>query len=202
MVYSRIAGDHVHSLSSNTHLIYCTIGVLLRYINNDKYIHKYSHIIIDEVHERSVDSDFLLAILKQVIEKNKEIKVYESLREGISRLLSCLLHSMNNYFQTTLTIVQHSIFQVVSILWRSIIWKPYSKRLSIVLLSTTIYRYVPSRNVFEELEDSFPKSTSSTPIEDMLYRYSCKYIDYNMVTATISYIIKVLFLFSINEYLD
>ena len=75
MVYSRIAGDHVHSLSSNTHLIYCTIGVLLRYINNDKYIHKYSHIIIDEVHERSVDSDFLLAILKQVIEKNKEIKV-------------------------------------------------------------------------------------------------------------------------------
>lgn len=202
MVCAQVVVDHVHSLSSNTHLIYCTIGVLLRYINNDKYIHKYSHIIIDEVHERSVDSDFLLAILKQVIEKNKEIKVYESLREGISRLSSCLLHSMNNYFQTILTIVQHSIFQVVSILWRSIIWKPYSKRLSIVLLSTTIYRYVPSRNVFEELEDSFPKSTSSTPIEDMLYRYSCKYIDYNMVTATISYIIKVLFLLSTHEYLD
>ena len=114
---------------------------------------------------------------------------------------------MNNYFQTTLTIVQHSIFQVVSILWRSIIWKPYSKRLSIVLLSTTIYRYVPSRNVFEELEDSFPKSTSSTPIEDMLYKNTGeermkKYIDYNMVTATISYIIKVLFLLSTNEYLD
>ena len=69
-------------------------------------------------------------------------------------------------------------------------------------LSTTIYRYVPSRNVFEELEDSFPKSTSSTLIEDMLYRYSCKYIDYNMVTATISYIIKVLFLLSTHEYLD
>lgn len=34
-----------------------------------------SHIIIDEVHERSVTSDFLMAVLQEVIRKRKDIKV-------------------------------------------------------------------------------------------------------------------------------
>jgi len=33
-----------------------------------------SHIIVDEVHERSMDCDFLLVVLKQLIEKNSNIK--------------------------------------------------------------------------------------------------------------------------------
>jgi len=33
-----------------------------------------SHIIVDEVHERSMDCDFLLVVLKQLIETNKNIK--------------------------------------------------------------------------------------------------------------------------------
>lgn len=34
-----------------------------------------SHVFVDEVHERSLDSDFLLLILKEVLQRNKNIKV-------------------------------------------------------------------------------------------------------------------------------
>jgi HrpA-like RNA helicase len=46
---------------------YVTIGVLLRRIqaSNGAILESYSHVIVDEVHERSVDSDLLLLLLKQ-----------------------------------------------------------------------------------------------------------------------------------------
>lgn len=34
-----------------------------------------SHVFVDEVHERSLDSDFLLLILKEVLQRNQRIKV-------------------------------------------------------------------------------------------------------------------------------
>lgn len=33
-----------------------------------------THIIIDEVHERSIDSDFLLIILREILETRKDLK--------------------------------------------------------------------------------------------------------------------------------
>jgi HrpA-like RNA helicase len=33
-----------------------------------------THLIIDEVHERSIDSDFLLIILKQILKVRKDLK--------------------------------------------------------------------------------------------------------------------------------
>ena len=34
-----------------------------------------SHVFVDEVHERSLDSDFLLLILREVLERNPSIKI-------------------------------------------------------------------------------------------------------------------------------
>ena len=33
-----------------------------------------THLIIDEVHERSIDSDFLLIIMKEILEVRKDLK--------------------------------------------------------------------------------------------------------------------------------
>lgn len=44
-----------------------TTGVLLNSIVNNNDLRRYSHIIIDEVHERSEDIDFLLCLIRQVI---------------------------------------------------------------------------------------------------------------------------------------
>ena len=50
--------------SAKTKILFCTTGVVLRWLQNDPYLTKFSHIIVDEVHERAVDSDFLLLLLR------------------------------------------------------------------------------------------------------------------------------------------
>ena len=50
---------------SLTRLLYCTTGVLLNKLVVAKKMDNYSHIIIDEVHERSEDSDVLLMMIRK-----------------------------------------------------------------------------------------------------------------------------------------
>uniref|UniRef100_A0A8C2CR89 ATP-dependent RNA helicase DHX29 n=1 Tax=Cyprinus carpio TaxID=7962 RepID=A0A8C2CR89_CYPCA len=56
-----------------TRLLYCTTGVLLRKLQQDRLLSSLTHIIVDEVHERSVQSDFLLTILKEVVHKRSDL---------------------------------------------------------------------------------------------------------------------------------
>ncbi|KAI7859753.1 P-loop containing nucleoside triphosphate hydrolase protein [Circinella umbellata] len=62
-------------ISSQTKLQFVTTGVLLRRLHSDPSLEGISHVMIDEVHERSVDSDFLLIILRQVLKKRKDLKI-------------------------------------------------------------------------------------------------------------------------------
>ncbi|XVE67464.1 hypothetical protein DITRI_Ditri08aG0163400 [Diplodiscus trichospermus] len=55
--------------NEKTKLLFCTTGILLRKLAGDKNLTGVSHIIVDEVHERSLLGDFLLIILKNMIEK-------------------------------------------------------------------------------------------------------------------------------------
>ncbi|CAN8244837.1 unnamed protein product [Cochlearia groenlandica] len=55
--------------SDKTRLLFCTTGILLRKLAGDKNLNDVTHIIVDEVHERSLLGDFLLIILKSLIEK-------------------------------------------------------------------------------------------------------------------------------------
>ncbi|XP_054612311.1 ATP-dependent RNA helicase DHX29 [Dunckerocampus dactyliophorus] len=58
-----------------TRLLYCTTGVLLRKLQHDKHLNSLTHIIVDEVHERSVQSDFLLTILKDVVLRRSDLRL-------------------------------------------------------------------------------------------------------------------------------
>lgn len=64
-----------NKMSDNTRLLYCTTGILLRRLMSSLSIDNISHVIIDEVHERSVDIDFLLVILKDLLRKRKDLKL-------------------------------------------------------------------------------------------------------------------------------
>ncbi|KAL9309993.1 DExH-box ATP-dependent RNA helicase DExH7 [Arabidopsis thaliana] len=55
--------------SDKTRLLFCTTGILLRKLAGDRTLNDVTHIIVDEVHERSLLGDFLLIILKSLIEK-------------------------------------------------------------------------------------------------------------------------------------
>ncbi|GAB1298556.1 ATP-dependent RNA helicase DHX29 [Apodemus speciosus] len=59
--------------SESTRLLYCTTGVLLRKLQEDGLLTDVSHVIVDEVHERSVQSDFLLVILKEILQKRSDL---------------------------------------------------------------------------------------------------------------------------------
>ncbi|XP_029433064.1 ATP-dependent RNA helicase DHX29 [Rhinatrema bivittatum] len=56
-----------------TKLLYCTTGVLLRKLQEDGLLKHVTHILVDEVHERSVQSDFLLIILKEILQKRSDL---------------------------------------------------------------------------------------------------------------------------------
>ncbi|XP_048397831.1 ATP-dependent RNA helicase DHX29 [Stegostoma tigrinum] len=56
-------------------LLYCTTGVLLRKLQHDAFLTNVSHVIVDEVHERSVQSDFLLIILKELMQKRSNMNL-------------------------------------------------------------------------------------------------------------------------------
>ncbi|KAG0317927.1 hypothetical protein BGZ99_005957 [Dissophora globulifera] len=61
--------------SRETKLLFCTTGILLRRLHSDPTLQNVTHVMVDEVHERSVDSDFLLIILRDLIRKRKDLKL-------------------------------------------------------------------------------------------------------------------------------
>jgi ATP-dependent helicase HrpA len=63
------------SLSENTYVKLMTDGILLAETQGDPYLEQYDTIIIDEAHERSLNIDFLLGYLKQLLPKRPELKV-------------------------------------------------------------------------------------------------------------------------------
>lgn len=52
---------------------FMTDGVLLREVANDIALHKYSAVIIDEAHERSVNTDILIGMLSRVVKLREEL---------------------------------------------------------------------------------------------------------------------------------
>ena len=61
--------------SASTRLLFCTTGILLRRLQGDSKLEGVSHIVVDEIHERSIDSDFLLIILKELMTRRPDIKI-------------------------------------------------------------------------------------------------------------------------------
>jgi len=53
--------------SASTQLNFVTPGILLRQLQSDCELQEYTHIIIDEVHERDKSSEFLLIVLRDLI---------------------------------------------------------------------------------------------------------------------------------------
>lgn len=61
--------------SSQTRLVYATVGIVLRMLENADGLNDITHLVIDEVHERSIDTDFLLIVLRSLMARRPDLKV-------------------------------------------------------------------------------------------------------------------------------
>mmetsp|Transcript_31302 Transcript_31302/g.28476 ORF Transcript_31302/g.28476 Transcript_31302/m.28476 type:complete len:134 (+) Transcript_31302:807-1208(+) len=67
--------------NADTQIIFMTNGVFLqRFIHEDEstrggIIDNFTHVILDEVHERDIDSDFIMVALKHILSKHPKFKL-------------------------------------------------------------------------------------------------------------------------------
>ncbi|XP_040916868.1 ATP-dependent RNA helicase TDRD9 [Toxotes jaculatrix] len=84
----RMATEH-------TRLIYMTTGVMLQKLVSAKCLTEYSHIFVDEVHERTEEMDFLLLVLRKLLHSNSRyVKIIL-----MSATINC--RQFAEYFSTT-----------------------------------------------------------------------------------------------------
>lgn len=73
-----LVGYHIRLESKKSHrtkLLFCTTGVILRRLQDDPLLNGITHVIVDEVHERQWQIDFLLIALRQTLTKRSDLKV-------------------------------------------------------------------------------------------------------------------------------
>ncbi|XP_020574910.1 DExH-box ATP-dependent RNA helicase DExH3-like isoform X2 [Phalaenopsis equestris] len=75
----------------NTHLLFCTSGILLRRLLGDRNLNGVTHVFVDEIHERGMNEDFLLIVLKDLLPRRRDLRLI---------LMSATLNAemFSNYF--------------------------------------------------------------------------------------------------------
>lgn len=56
-------------------IMFCTTGMLLQNLHSNPKLKGISHVIIDEVHERSVQTDLLLILLRRLLKENTQLSI-------------------------------------------------------------------------------------------------------------------------------
>ena len=56
-------------------ILYCTTGILVQFLQSDPYLENVSHLLLDEVHERDVLSDFILTVVRDLLPKRPNLRV-------------------------------------------------------------------------------------------------------------------------------
>eukprot|EP01018_Ginkgo_biloba_P010933 Gb_08623 [translate_table: standard] len=59
----------------STRLLFCTTGILLRRLLVDRELKGVSHVVVDEIHERGMNEDFLLIVLKDLLPRRPDLRL-------------------------------------------------------------------------------------------------------------------------------
>ncbi|KAF3499150.1 hypothetical protein F2Q69_00045575 [Brassica cretica] len=75
----------------NTQLLFCTSGILLRRLLSDRNLNGITHVFVDEIHERGMNEDFLIIVLKELLPRRPDLRLV---------LMSATLNAelFSNYF--------------------------------------------------------------------------------------------------------
>ena len=61
--------------TSNTKILFLTEGLLLRQMLSDQFLKQYSIVVLDEVHERHLFTDFLLGVMQCLLKSRADLKL-------------------------------------------------------------------------------------------------------------------------------
>ncbi|KAF9068099.1 P-loop containing nucleoside triphosphate hydrolase protein [Rhodocollybia butyracea] len=131
------------NVTKNTRLAFVTNGIALRMLEGGSgqgvgqgtAFDEITHIIIDEVHERSIESDFLLIVLKSLLEQRSDLKVVlmsatvdaEKISDYFGGRDICpLLHVPGRTFPVTIRYLEDA---VESCSWTITENSPYARRM-------------------------------------------------------------------------
>uniref|UniRef100_A0A182W6T2 RNA helicase n=1 Tax=Anopheles minimus TaxID=112268 RepID=A0A182W6T2_9DIPT len=71
----QIRLEAVRPNAAGGRILFCTTGIVLMLMQSDPLLRDYSHLVLDEIHERDVITDLLLAIIRMVLPYRKDLRV-------------------------------------------------------------------------------------------------------------------------------
>ncbi|KAK3048801.1 putative ATP-dependent RNA helicase ucp12 [Extremus antarcticus] len=175
-----IRGESKHK-PGVTKLQFVTTGVLLRRLQTSggsaedvvRSLADVSHVVIDEVHERSLDTDFLLILLRDVLKKRKDLKLI---------LMSATLDAavFENYFRTAARVGQ------IEIEGRT---HPVQDVYLDEVLRMTGFAAADEEDPVEDFIDHDPRSRSNGPAPAAkVLRAVGTRINYDLIASTVQHI--------------
>ncbi|KAJ4803285.1 RNA helicase family protein [Rhynchospora pubera] len=178
--------------SALTRLLFCTTGVLLRRLIEEPDLRGVSHLLVDEIHERGMNEDFLIIILRDLLPRRPDLRVI---------LMSATINAdlFSKYFNSTPIMhipgftfpVQEFFLEEILEKTRYKIKSEYdnfqgnSRRKRFAWQKTD-----PITEIFEEvdIETTYQKYTAAT--RQSLEAWSGSQLDLDLVENTIEYICR------------
>ena len=159
-------GKEINKNGIETKLTFTTTGSLISSITgSDPLLSNYKCVIVDEVHERSVETDLLLLLLKKACMKRKDLKV-------IIMSATVNIETFNNYFPKSsykfgeIDAGNHTSYKIISKFFpRPRDWKAFTIEIIMKLLKKTsrgdIMVFIKSKSDGNQLRESLNREMSN-----------------------------------------
>ncbi|XP_071908513.1 DExH-box ATP-dependent RNA helicase DExH1 isoform X1 [Coffea arabica] len=180
--------------SAQTRLLFCTTGVLLRQLVQDPYLRGVSHLLVDEIHERGMNEDFLLIILRDLLPRRPDLRLI---------LMSATINAdlFSRYFGNAPTIhIPGLVFPVAELFLEDVLERT---RYRIKSESDNIpgnprgrrrqqqeFKRDPLTELFEDADINTQYKSYSAGTRQSLEAWSGAKLDLGLVEATIEYICR------------
>lgn len=192
----KTVGYHIRleaKRSAETRLLFCTTGVLLRQLVQDPELTGVSHLLVDEIHERGMNEDFLIIILRDLLPRRPDLRLI---------LMSATINAdlFSKYFANAPTMhIPGFTFPVVEHFLEDVLEKT---RYSIKSESDDIEgnsrrrkkqqdsKKDPLAEMFEDIDIDTHYKSYSSGVRKSLEAWSGSQIDLGLVEATIEYICR------------
>ncbi|XP_025661992.1 DExH-box ATP-dependent RNA helicase DExH1 isoform X4 [Arachis hypogaea] len=179
--------------SAETRLLFCTTGVLLRQLVQDPQLSGVSHLLVDEIHERGMNEDFLIIILRDLLPRRPDLRLI---------LMSATINAdlFSKYFGNAPTIhIPGFTYPVEEHFLEDVLEKTrYSIKAEFDNFEGNSRRRRkqqdskkdPLTEMFEDIDVDTHYKTYSVGVRKSLDAWSGSQIDLGLVEATIEYICR------------